>query len=242
MAVLRLPAVLRLHFVTSAPPYHRTPPICFVSPAIPEGEGLSRPGCFRAHPFKPRSSDGTARVSQVPGESFPHLCRAHGTPAAPTCHAFAASRVLPSQVRPRRPQRSSKFRGSITRLQCSLSTLPDSAFPTLARLASGGWQALTGWDSNPLDSFGEFQARVHLPPIPTPQASPGATYCLLFGLTLSRHPLQKLAHIPDLLVRRNLTLFQERGSILVIERPFKKLSLAAPQILNENLHCCLGCF
>jgi hypothetical protein len=183
MAVLRLPAVLRLHFVTSAPPYHRTPPICFVSPAIPEGEGLSRPGCFRAHPFKPRSSDGTARVSQVPGESFPHLCRAHGTPAAPTCHAFAASRVLPSQVRPRRPQRSSKFRGSITRLQCSLSTLPDSAFPTLARLASGGWQALTGRDSNPLDSFGEFQVRVHLPPIPTPQASPGATYSILFSVS-----------------------------------------------------------
>jgi len=93
------------------------------------------------------------------------------------CHC--SKTVLSPQVRPRRPQQSCNFRGSVTQLQYSLSTLPDSDFPTLARLASGGWQTLSGWDSNPLDSFGEFQVRVHLPPIPTPQASPGATYCLL---------------------------------------------------------------
>jgi hypothetical protein len=30
-------------------------------------------------------------------------------------------------------------------------------FPTLARLASGGWQTLTGWDLNPLDSKANFK-------------------------------------------------------------------------------------
>jgi len=51
-----------------------------------------------------------------------------------------------------------QFRGWFTQLQHLLSTLPSFGFPTLARLASGGWQTLTEWDSNPLDSYGEFQA------------------------------------------------------------------------------------
>src|SRR4030042_1573332 len=60
---------------------------------------------------------------------------------------------------PLRRQSWLELRGSIhhiTRLQHSLSTLPDSDFPTLARLASGGWQTLTGWDSNRLDSKANF--------------------------------------------------------------------------------------
>jgi hypothetical protein len=86
-----------------------------------------------------------------------YLCPAHATPAVPLVACHLGTEVLPPQKRPRRPQQSIEFRGSITRLQYSLSTLPDSAFPTLARLASGGRQTLTGWDSNPLNSFGEFQ-------------------------------------------------------------------------------------
>src|SRR5512139_752212 len=82
------------------------------------------------------------------------------TPAAPPLPCHLGNKVLPPLWRPRRPQQD-EFRGSFTRLRYSLSTLPASAFPTLPRLASGGWQVLTGWDSNPLDSFGEFQVRSH---------------------------------------------------------------------------------
>jgi hypothetical protein len=85
------------------------------------------------------------------------------TPAAPPAPCHLGAEVSPPQVRPRRPQHSCNFRGSITRLRYSLSTLPASAFPTLARLASGGWQTLTGWDSNPLGSFSEFQVWHSLP-------------------------------------------------------------------------------
>ena len=105
------------------------------------------------------SSSGLPGSWRVPPVPLP--CSRNPGRASLPC--LSSKSVLPPQVRPRRPQQSCNFRGSVTRLQYSLSTLPDSAFPTLARLPSGGWQALTGWDSNPLDSFGEFQARVHLP-------------------------------------------------------------------------------
>ena len=78
------------------------------------------------------------------------------TPAAPALRCHCRNQVLPPHTERRRPQHSTDFRGSITRLQHSLSTLPASAFPTLARLASGGWQALSGWDLNPLDSIANF--------------------------------------------------------------------------------------
>ena len=48
-------------------------------------------------------------------------------------------------------------------------------FPTRARLASGGWLTLAGWDSNPLDFNSEFQSGSFEPSIPTLQALPGAT-------------------------------------------------------------------
>jgi hypothetical protein len=53
------------------------------------------------------------------------------------------------------------FRGPITRLQYPPPTLPDSAFPTRARLASGCLADSAGRDSvydlHPLGSFCEFQ-------------------------------------------------------------------------------------
>jgi len=116
----------------------------------------------RGHPYAIPSwwsSSGLPGSWRVPPVPLP-CSRDPGRAPLP---CLSSKAVLPPQVKPRRPQQSCNFRGSVTRLQYSLSTLPDSAFPTLARLPSGGWQALTGWDSNPLDSFGEFQARVHLP-------------------------------------------------------------------------------
>jgi len=53
------------------------------------------------------------------------------------------------------------FRGSITRLQHPPPTLPDSAFPTRARLASGCLASSTGRDlSYPLGSYRQFQLSV----------------------------------------------------------------------------------
>jgi len=53
------------------------------------------------------------------------------------------------------------FRGSITRLQHPPPTLPDSAFPTRARLASGCLAGSTGRDlSYPLGSSRQFQLSV----------------------------------------------------------------------------------
>ncbi len=107
------------------------------------------------------------------------LCPAHRPRPRPLCHAIYAKPVLPPLQGRRRPQHLTSFRGSITRLQHSLSTLPASDFPTLARLASGGWQTLTGWDSNPLDSKSEFQVWWLSHTIPTLQAWPGATLRLV---------------------------------------------------------------
>jgi hypothetical protein len=56
------------------------------------------------------------------------------------------------------------FRGSITRLQHPPPTLPDSAFPARARLASGCLASSAGRDSasrlHPLGSFRKFQLSV----------------------------------------------------------------------------------
>ncbi len=183
MPVLRRPCAFPMCFVASAHRYHR-PSLFFVTPeTLLEGRivtGLDIYGHSPdGHPYQ-FLSDGAGRASQVPGESSraSALLLDPGRALLP-CHL--GSSVLPPLDRRRRPQRS-QFRGSFTQLQHLLSTLPDSAFPTLARLASGGWQTLTGWDSNPLDSIGEFQVGFASLSIPTPQASPGATaFCPLIS-------------------------------------------------------------
>ena len=119
-----------------------------------------RPGIYGLH------TDGLPLTGSLPMEYFgsprflgsplvPLPCSR--TPAAPPHLAFFGGLVLSPLTQRRRPQRYPHFRGSITQLRHLLSTLPDSAFPTLAKLASGGWLTFTGWDSNPLDSYGEFQ-------------------------------------------------------------------------------------
>ena len=175
--MLRLPPAFPPHFVAFVRRYHQ-PPSLFVSPVkLQRGKSKTGPDVSASHrghpkPDSPVEPFGSPRFLGSPLVPLP--CSRDPGRAPSSCHSDKA--MLPPQVRPRRPQQSCNFRGSFAQLQYSLSTLPDSGFPTLARLASGGWQALTGWDSNPLDSFGEFQVRVHLPPIPTPQTSPGATY------------------------------------------------------------------
>jgi hypothetical protein len=151
-------------------------------PTIPCRFGSCRTRCSR--PF-PRRLTCAGISLQWNGEGLPGswgvlscLCPAHETPAAPYRLAPNDGSVLPPIGKPRRPQLLWIFRGCFTRLQHSLSTLPDSAFPTLARLAPGGRLTLAGWDLNPLDSNGEFQEGLP-PPIPTPQASPGAISFIL---------------------------------------------------------------
>jgi len=65
---------------------------------VPERRATLQARVLRARPDGlPRQflHDGTARGSQVPGESFPCLCPAQETPAAPFCHAIAAVRCCP---------------------------------------------------------------------------------------------------------------------------------------------------
>ena len=87
-----------MHFVASAHPYHRPPYFILYLLQVPEGKATLQARVLRAYPDgHPHQyfCDGTARASQVPGESFPCLCPAQETPAAPFCHAIAAVRCCP---------------------------------------------------------------------------------------------------------------------------------------------------
>ena len=158
-----------MHFVASVHPYHQTPLFVSYLPQIPEERVVCRPGCFWAHPSSPACSmeqRGSPRFLGRPSRAFALLMRPRPRPLAmPSRQGDVAPASQTTKA-----ATISQFRGCFTRLQHLLSTLPASAFPTLARLASGGWQTLTGWESNPLVSYGEFQVRFHLPSILTPQA------------------------------------------------------------------------
>jgi len=158
MAVLRLPPALPPHFVASVWRYHRPLPL-FVSPVrLQKGQIRTGPDVSGSSPWPSLSHRFSVEQYGPPrflgSPLVPLPCSR--TPAAPALLCHYRNQVLPPHTENRRPQHSTDFRGSITRLQHSLSTLPDSDFPTLARLASGGWQALTGWDLNPLDSKANF--------------------------------------------------------------------------------------
>lgn len=158
MTVLRLPPALPPRFVASARQYHQPPPL-FVSPVgLQKGQILTGPDVSGSSPWPPLRHRFLVEQYGPPrflGSPLVPLPRSR-TPAAPALRCHSRNQVLPPYTERRRPQHSTDFRGSITRLQHSLSTLPDSAFPTLARLASGGWQTLSGWDLNPLDSKANF--------------------------------------------------------------------------------------
>jgi hypothetical protein len=150
-----------MRFVASAHPYHRPFHFHFrISCKSPKGGLLCRPGFYGLAPMVSRASIYTMEQRGPP--------RFLGSPS----HAFA----LLKRPRPRRFAMPLQHNGvapagqttkaaaiwSISRLihTASAFAVYASSFglPTLARLAPGGWQTLTGWDSNPLDSDGEFQA------------------------------------------------------------------------------------
>jgi len=147
---------------------------------VPERRATLQARVLRARPDgHPRQYLTRWNSEGLPGSwgvlPMPLPCSRDPGRAVLPCHF--GSPVLPPLNRRRGPQRYGHFRGWFTRLQHLLPTLPSFGFPTLARLASGGWQTLTGWDSNPLDSSGEFQAgspaclfqrpRLNLAPLPS---------------------------------------------------------------------------
>ena len=173
MAVLRLPAVIPVHFVASVHQYHRACMFLVSSIQPIACRRLTRLArCSRPAPRRLTHAgsfhDGTARASQVPGESSRAFALLSRPRPRPTAWPYRQPGVAPAS------QTTKAATISISGLVHTASALAVYAsrfgFPTLARLASGGWHALTGWDSNPLDSSGEFQLALHRPSIPTPQA------------------------------------------------------------------------
>ena len=99
---------------------------------------------------------GDDRISHVPGESLCVSAPLSDPGRMPTSRHNDVF-VLPSRVGRRRLQHTVMFRGSITRLLHSLSTLPRLRYLRRARLVSGWWLTFTRWDSNPQDSGERFQ-------------------------------------------------------------------------------------
>ena len=114
------------------------------------------------------------RISQVPEESIPYLCPALGPRPVRLTSPSRSADIVPTTETIRTPALR-QFRGSITRLRYPLPTLHEHVAMPYARLASGGWLILAGWESNPLDSIEEFPLLTCFPPS---QAYPGATYLL----------------------------------------------------------------
>ena len=100
------------------------------------------------------------------GASISGLPRS-STPEGRLCLALFGSSVQPPIRQLRRPLRPTRFRGSLTRLPGSLSTLPRLRYLRRARLASGWWPAFTGWafftHKAPLESF-RFNMSTHVIP------------------------------------------------------------------------------
>ena len=158
MTVLRLPPALLPHFVSSVWQYHPPPPL-FVSPVqLRKGQiqtGPDVPGSSPMATLTPSLLGGAVRVSQVPGESS----RAFA-PLSDPGRACLAMPLPQSGVAPVHRKTKAAAFNRFSRLHHTASALAVYAssfgFPSLARLAPGGWQTLTGWDLNPLDSKANF--------------------------------------------------------------------------------------
>jgi hypothetical protein len=129
--------------------------------------------CLRPSPvgsptpeFRPMEQFGSPRFLGSPLVALP--CSLDPGPAT---LATATGQV---RYRPRQTDHEGRSILAFSRLIHIASLLAVYAssfgFPALARLTSGRVAALTGWDSNPLDSYGEFQSGFTSPSIPTPQA------------------------------------------------------------------------
>jgi hypothetical protein len=60
-------------------------------------------------------------------------------------------------------------------------------------------------------------------------------YCKSLSLALSNHPLEKLFHIPDLLIAGHFTGLEEGSPILIIKGTLEKLHLTCGKVLDETI-------
>ena len=175
MAVLRRPCVIPLCFVAFAQRYHRSLFLFSYLLMRPEGWVHIRPGPLRLSPMANPCHYCRWNSPGLPGSwgVLSCLCPALRPRPRLTALPFRQFGVAPAG------QTTKAATITISRLNHTASALAVYAsrcgFPALARLASGGGLTLTGWDSNPLDSYGEFQVGFASLSIPTPQALPGAT-------------------------------------------------------------------
>jgi hypothetical protein len=158
MTVLRLPPAFPPHFVASVRQYHQ-PPLLFVSPIrLRKGQiqtGQDVPGPPPMATLSPSRLGGAVRASQVPGESSHAFALLSDPGRACLAMPLPQSGVAPVHRRTKAAafNRFSRLYHTASALAVYASSL---GFPTLARLASGGRQPLSGWDLNPLDSKANF--------------------------------------------------------------------------------------
>ena len=188
MAVLRRPCVIPLCFVAFAQRYHRSLFLFSYLLMRPEGWVHIRPGPLRLSPMANPCHYCRWNSPGLPGSwgVLSCLCPALRPRPRLTALPFWQFGVAPAE------QTTKAATITISRLNHTALPLAVYAssfgFPALARLASGGGLTLTGWVSNPLDSYGEFQVGFASLSIPTPQALPGAT--ALCSLSSVLRPLE----------------------------------------------------
>ena len=164
---------LRLPVSKSGSLIYSLPRCSFLSPrSLPCG------GDFRW--ARSRSSRGTTdylkllvhRISQVPAESIPYLCPAHGSRPAHRTSPLSVQRCSPrfnnSEDTSDEVISRLNHAASVSAAYASSRALPHAH----ARLASGWWLAFAGRESNPLDSFEKFPSATS--DFLLPQAYPGA--------------------------------------------------------------------
>ena len=108
-----------------------------------------RPGLFSRSPKPLLLTHGDVRASQVPG--WTPVCGrpARGPRTGPLRQAITAQECCRRPSETRRPNRFASFRGSVTQLPQSLSTLRGLRYRRArARLASGWWPTFAGQDSH----------------------------------------------------------------------------------------------
>jgi hypothetical protein len=149
---LRLPASTTGSLIDSLPRSN------FVSPS-----SLLRSGDFHAGPVPLQAAAPSAICEVGRSPDLPGSWRIHPIPLPRSRTPVGSSSprrnglldVVPTLVTVKTPA-FRQFRGSITRLWYPLPTLHVHVTVPYARLASGRWLTLAGWESNPLDSNEEF--------------------------------------------------------------------------------------
>ena len=147
---LKTSRVLPASSVAFAARYH-APRLSGASlPWLSEGTNHG-PGTCSAGRVPPGYSRGGGDhgISQLPRESNVHLPCSQTPAGSDTPSLYSVPMLPPLFLTTKAPATLSAFRGSITRLLHSLSTLRAVIADDDARLASGGWLTLTGWGCLP---------------------------------------------------------------------------------------------